>query len=365
MARRLSAFPETAVDDLCLLIEDTTMMHYLPAGKQMEAIMDKCKIPRTSKVGVGQDLEIVENKDFVKIGHVTYPIPPNETPRLELIPQPLYFDIPKHTIVMQQMLQNIVSGQPHLLLIGNQGVGKNKVVDRLLQLMMQEREYIQLHRDTTVQTLTLVPSLENGKITWEDSPLVKAVKYGRTLVVDEADKAPLEVVCVLKGLIEDGEMLLGDGRRIIDPKKVSLNASTENTIAVHPSFRMWVLANRPGYPFLGNTFFSEVGDIFATHVIDNPDPGSELALLRAYAPNVSEDVLTRLCSAFSELRVMVEEGSISYPYSTREAVAVAKHLEAFPNDGVSQTLENVLAFDGFDPPLRQRLREVFARHKLD
>ncbi|KAH9163007.1 hypothetical protein LEN26_000697 [Aphanomyces euteiches] len=364
MARRLSAFPETAVDDLCLLIEDTTMMHYLPAGKQMEAIMDKCKIPRTSKVGVGQDLEIVENKDFVKIGHVTYPIPPNETPRLELIPQPLYFDIPKHTIVMQQMLQNIVSGQPHLLLIGNQGVGKNKVVDRLLQLMMQEREYIQLHRDTTVQTLTLVPSLENGKITWEDSPLVKAVKYGRTLVVDEADKAPLEVVCVLKGLIEDGEMLLGDGRRIIDPKKVSLNASTENTIAVHPSFRMWVLANRPGYPFLGNTFFSEVGDIFATHVIDNPDPGSELALLRAYAPNVSEDVLTRLCSAFSELRVMVEEGSISYPYSTREAVAVAKHLEAFPNDGVSQTLENVLAFDGFDPPLRQRLREVFARHGI-
>ena len=29
-----------------------------------------------------------------------------------------------------------------------------------------------------------------------------------TFVVDEADKAPLEVVCILKGLIEDGEMLL-------------------------------------------------------------------------------------------------------------------------------------------------------------
>lgn len=43
---------------------------------------------------------------------------------------------------------------------------------------------------------------------WEDSPLVRAAKTGRTLVVDEADKAPLEVVCVLKGLIEDGEMLL-------------------------------------------------------------------------------------------------------------------------------------------------------------
>jgi hypothetical protein len=41
------------------------------------------------------------------------------------------------------------------------------------------------------------------------------VREGRTLVVDEADKAPLEVVIILKGLVEDGEMLLSDGRRIV------------------------------------------------------------------------------------------------------------------------------------------------------
>ena len=59
-----------------------------------------------------------------------------------------------------------------------------------------------------MQTLTLAPTLVDGSILWKDSPLVRAAKAGRTLVVDEADKAPLEVVCVLKGLIEDGEMLL-------------------------------------------------------------------------------------------------------------------------------------------------------------
>ena len=37
----------------------------------------------------------------------------------------------------------------------------------------------------------------------EDSPLVKALLHGRILVVDEFDKAPAEVVCVLKGLLED------------------------------------------------------------------------------------------------------------------------------------------------------------------
>jgi len=31
-------------------------------------------------------------------------------------------------------------------------------------------------------------------VTWEDSPLVKAVRSGHVLVVDEVDKAPVEVV---------------------------------------------------------------------------------------------------------------------------------------------------------------------------
>ena len=47
-----------------------------------------------------------------------------------------------------------------------------------------------------------------GRIVWRDSPLVRAAMHGRVLVLDEADKAPLEVVCVLKGLVEDRELHL-------------------------------------------------------------------------------------------------------------------------------------------------------------
>jgi hypothetical protein len=131
--------------------------------------------------------------------------------------------------------------------MGNQGVGKNKITDTFLERLHLPRQYIQLHRgkrkekkrkkkeikihflssDTTVQSLTLQPSLEEGRITWIDSPLVIAATKGHVLgmlllllfcqflfvllihlflsflfvvVVDEADKAPLEVVCILKGL---------------------------------------------------------------------------------------------------------------------------------------------------------------------
>ena len=47
----------------------------------------------------------------------------------------------------------------------------------------------------------------------QDSPLVRAAQLGRALVLDEADKAPLEVVVVLKSLVEDGQLALPDGRR--------------------------------------------------------------------------------------------------------------------------------------------------------
>jgi MoxR-like ATPase len=67
----------------------------------------------------------------------------------------------------------------HLLLIGNQGVGKNKLADYFLQLLQLPREYIQLHRDSTVQSLTTTPAIREGVLLFEDSPLVKAVRDGK------------------------------------------------------------------------------------------------------------------------------------------------------------------------------------------
>lgn len=48
-----------------------------------------------------------------------------------------------------------------------------------------EREYIQLHRDTTVQSLTVDPQITGGAVSWVDTPLVSAVRHGRVLMVDE------------------------------------------------------------------------------------------------------------------------------------------------------------------------------------
>lgn len=66
-----------------------------------------------------------------------------------------------------------------------------------------------------MQTLTLQPTVQDGVVVYEDSPLVRAVKQGHILVIDEADKAPTNVTCILKTLVESGEMHLADSRRIV------------------------------------------------------------------------------------------------------------------------------------------------------
>ena len=177
------------------------------------------------------------------------------------VPYTLFYDTAQNLATMEAMLQDYLMGE-HLLLVGNQGVGKNKLVDRLLNLLNRPREYLQLHRDTTVQSLTLQPTVQGGVIIYEDSPLVKAVKSGNILVIDEADKAPTHVTCILKTLVESGEMILSDGRRIIKKGRITNAAAKGSIIETHPDFRIMVLANRPGFPFLGNDFFGALGDLF-------------------------------------------------------------------------------------------------------
>ena len=55
-------------------------------------------------------------------------------------------------------------------------------------------------------------------------------------------------------------MLLADGRRIL-PRGVRCDTKESDIVRLHPDFRMIVLANRPGFPFLGNDFFASLGTL--------------------------------------------------------------------------------------------------------
>lgn len=183
-------------DDTYNAVHRACLARFLPAIAK-QALEDCCNrmgiVPMKSIVDENIKCQIIGNT--VQIGNTV--VERYNTTALTKVPDILFYDVPQHVALLENLLQDFSLGQ-HLLLVGNQGVGKNKIVDRLLQLLNRPREYIQLHRDTTVQTLTLQPMVRDGKVVYEDSPLVQAVKLGHVLVVDEADKAPTHVTCILK-----------------------------------------------------------------------------------------------------------------------------------------------------------------------
>ncbi|XP_077256080.1 von Willebrand factor A domain-containing protein c12.2 isoform X2 [Temnothorax americanus] len=347
-------------DDAYNAVQRACLARFLPAIAK-EALEDSCRrlgiVPPKSTVDSAIECSVTE--DSVRIGDTV--ADRYRTAALSKVPDIVFYDVPEHVALLEQLLQDFGLGQ-NFLLVGNQGVGKNKIVDRLLQLLNRPREYIQLHRDTTVQTLTLQPMVRDGKVVYEDSPLVQAVKLGHVLVVDEADKAPTHVTCILKTLVESGEMILSDGRRIVP--RGSGNARSANSIPMHPDFRMIVLANRPGFPFLGNDFFGALGDLFSTHSVDNPSIRSEIQLLKQYGPHIDERTIHKLVRAFGELRSMADQGLVSYPYSTREVVNLVKHLEKFPNEPLGTVVRNVFDFDRYSQEIFDTLVTVLHKHGI-
>lgn len=368
ISRRLARFPWD--QDTRRMLEGALLTEFLPATEKagVEELLDDAGIKKISPAF--HPAPLIEDKSLL-FPAPTDPLRHTEDtriPRFEASRDPEgaashvpfmdhFYDNSIQSAQMRDLAIDFELLGEHLVLLGNQGVGKNKIIDRLCQLLQRPCEYIQLHRDSTVQQLMFQTTLEHGVIRYTDSPLLRAVAHGRVLVVDEADKAPQHVVAIFRSLAGQGELTLSDGRRLRGV------AEREGDLPIHPRFRLILLANRPGYPFLGNHFMQVLGDNFSCHAISNPDLESERRLLTQLAPELSEDLIIRLVGAFHDLRQGYESGSLSYPYSLRELIAIVRHMQAYPGDGLDDTLRNVFDFDVYriDRSLRAQGTDPTAR----
>ncbi|KAF8581136.1 hypothetical protein K439DRAFT_1517023 [Ramaria rubella] len=369
IARRLAAFPWD--DDLYVILGRSLLSDFLPATERLslDALFAECGIakktilhnPPVSATAKGMLFFPEASDPFNKTEAVLIPrFDSSQDPEGVVSHVPYmdhFYDNSLQTGLMRDAAIDLEILHEHLVLLGNQGVGKNKIIDRICQLLGRPREYVQLHRDTTVNQLMFTTHLEDGKIIYIDSPLLRAIKFGRVIVIDEADKAPEHVVAIFRSIASQGELTLADGRR------VRLHLQRENDIVVHPNFRMILLANRPGYPFLGNHFLQVLGDNFSCHSVSNPDMQSERKLLAQLAPDLDEDLIRRLVGAFQDLRRRYEEGALLYPYSLRELINLVRHMRAY-DDSLETSLRNVFDFDVYKPETMDTLYEILEHHGL-
>ena len=125
---------------------------------------------------------------------------------------------------------------------------------------------------------------------------ILACVAGHVLIIDEADKAPTHVTSTLRSLLESKHIRLPDGRVISE--------GPDADIKLHPDFRIIALANRPGFPFLGNDFFGACGDSFSSFAIDNPTLESEKQMLIKYAPGKYIDIIIILLIYHIQISMM-------------------------------------------------------------
>jgi len=137
-----------------------------------------------------------------------------------------------------------------------------------------------------------------------------------------------------------------------------------NAITVHPDFRLVLLANRPGWPFLGNSFTEVIGEGFSSYAVSNPDAESEVQLLCRMAPNLDPKLIRSLVLSFHGLREAFDQDFISHPYSLRELIHIVRHLSRYEGENLGDVMLNALAFDLHRPESLRLIARVFADHGL-
>ena len=143
LARRVGRFPQ----DLEPVLRRTCMSAFLPppVRESLERLFSEtlashgAALPRLGGLALEQaanpEIEIEEDGDGGRVSVGGVVLARARPANAALVPSVVFFDIPKHRQLLHELFKDISCGERHLLVIGNQGVGKNKVVDRMLGLL--------------------------------------------------------------------------------------------------------------------------------------------------------------------------------------------------------------------------------------
>lgn len=110
-----------------------------------------------------------------------------------------------------------------------------------------------------------------------------------------------------------------------------------------------------------------LGDAFSCQAVANPDSSSEEAvLLQLAAEQVDPTLIRGLVNAFSELRRQFDAGTIQYPYSLRELIALVRHLKAYGHDeeALEGALRNIFDFEVLNLSAIEILYDVLRKNGL-
>ena len=119
--------------------------------------------------------------------------------------------IPHSERVLSRLALALASSRP-LLLSGPAGCGKSALVGELARRLGQHTRLVRVHMDEQIDSKVLLGTYVcaegSGAFAWQPGVVSQAVRDGRWLLLEDVDRAPLEVMAALAPLLEGGALYL-------------------------------------------------------------------------------------------------------------------------------------------------------------
>ena len=223
-------------------------------------------------------------------------------------------------------IYSIESGES-LLLVGESGVGKS----RMIQYLAQETNTPLLnacgHNEVTVENLLGSLTVINGNTVWKDGILPEAMRKGYWLLLDEINSIDPGVMKVINELL--------------DSRKITITVSGEpRLVKAHKDFRFICTMNPPDSPIYKGieTMSFEFMDRFDTVVyLDYLSQETEASLIMEMTGYSDSKVAGNIVQFANTIRKAMREGEIFATVTTRSLISFCRKARVFDVKTAAET----------------------------
>lgn len=159
------------------------------------------------------------------------------------------------TATIKQNLQRVgqcLRNEKPVILCGPPGSGKTALVQEAARLLNKLSTMVTLHLNEQTDAKTLLgiytSSPDGTSFTWQAGILTKAIQQGRWVLIEDIDRAPAEVMGVLRPILENAELFLPSRKETIRPRDgfriLATLKATDSSLLSSSSRQSWLLNPR-------------------------------------------------------------------------------------------------------------------------
>lgn len=238
-----------------------------------------------------------------------------------------------------------------LYMSGPSGCGKTSAALQVAARLSWGVEQLTLSGRAETSDLIGHPTLRKGELVYEYGPLVKAMRAGEILILNEIDLMPPADLAALNDVLEGRPLtIMQNFGEVVRPSPYFRVIATANTKGCGDPLGFYNGARQLNQAFLDRWRFVE---------FDYPGPEVETAILTRACPDLEKETVAALVRLAGEIRKVAaqpEPPSLSAPFSTRVLIRIAKLLSLCGSLGVQKAVDT-----GFAARLPEDEREYVHR----